>query len=193
VAGLILAAGSSSRLGTDKRLVELGGEPLLRRAARNALAAGLSPAIVVLGPEPDPAAAALDGLQVATVTNSRPADGMPSSLRLALAAVPGECAAALVLLPDMPLVTAAMLADMVERYRAGTAPLVISLYGETPAPPTLYDRALFPALFAAGEGGREVVGAHREEAVVVHRPAGLLVDVDVPADLERLRRLASEP
>lgn len=187
MAGLILAAGSSARLGTDKRLVELGGEPLLRRAARRALAAGLSPVIAVLGPEGDPAAEALDGLPLVRVSNPRPAEGMPSSLRAGLAAVPDDCAGVVVLLPDMPLVTVSMLSELVSRFGAGRAPLVITLYGTTPAPPTLYARALFPALAAAAEGGREVVRAHRHEAVVVRQPAELLVDVDLPEDLERLR------
>ena len=192
VAGIILAAGSSSRLGANKLLIELAGEPLVRRTARRALEAGLSPVVVVLGFEREPVAAALAGLPVALVTNPRHADGMPSSLRVGLGAIPGDCAAALVLLPDMPLVTPPMLAEMIDRFRAGTAPLVISLYGETAAPPTLYSRGLFPALLAAGEGGREVVRAHRSEAEVVRRPAGLLVDLDVPADLERLRALEPE-
>jgi molybdenum cofactor cytidylyltransferase len=130
---------------------------------------------------------------VALVTNPRHADGMPSSLQAGLGAVPGDCGGALVLLPDMPLVAPPMLAEMIDRFRAANAPLVISLYGETAAPPTLYSRALFPALLAAGEGGREVVRAHRNEAEVVRRPAGLLVDVDVPADLERLRALEPDP
>ena len=190
VAGIVLAAGSSSRLGTNNLLAELAGEPLVRRAARCGLAAGLSPLIVVLGFDPEPVSAALAELPVTRVTNPRPAEGMPSSLRAGIGAVPAACGAALVLLPDMPLVTSPMLVEMTDRFRAGGAPLVITLYGETPAPPTLYARALFPALLAAGEGGREVVRAHRGKAAVVRRPAGLLVDVDAPADLERLRSLS---
>ena len=191
VAGVILAAGSSSRLGANKLLLELAGEPLVRRAARRALAAGLSPVIVVLGFELERVAAALGDLPVLAVTNPRHAEGIPSSLRAGIEAVPAECAAALLLLPDMPLVTPPMLAEMIERFRAGGAPLVISLYGQTAAPPTLYARDLFPAILSAGEGGREVVRAYRDRAEVVRRPAELLVDVDVPADLERLR--AMEP
>jgi molybdenum cofactor cytidylyltransferase len=193
VAGVILAAGSSSRLGANKLLLELAGEPLVRRAARRALAAGLSPVIVVLGFELERVAAALGDLPVTAVTNPRHAEGIPSSLQAGIGAVPADCAAALLLLPDMPLVTPPMLAEMIARFRAGGAPLVISLYGQTAAPPTLYARDLFPAILSAGEGGREVVRAYRDLAEVVRRPAELLVDVDVPADLERLRALGPEP
>src|SRR5918994_3357614 len=64
VAALVLAAGASTRLGTNKLLIELAGEPLVRRAARHALDAGLGPVIVVLGHDPGPVAAALAGLPV---------------------------------------------------------------------------------------------------------------------------------
>ncbi|HEU5041857.1 MAG TPA: nucleotidyltransferase family protein [Gemmatimonadales bacterium] len=187
IAGVILAAGSSSRLGTNKLLVELDGEALVRRAARRALAAGLDPLIVVLGFEADRVEAALTGLPLVTVVNPRHAEGMPTSLQAGLRAIPERCDAAVVLLPDMPLVTSEMLAELADRFRATGAPLVISLYGEVAAPPTLYARALFPALLAAGEGGRQVVREHRARAAEVRRPAELLVDLDLPADLERAR------
>ena len=188
VAGVVLAAGSSSRLGENKLLVELEGEPLVRRAASTALAAGLAPVIVVLGHEADRVRAALEDLPVTPVENPRHVEGMPSSFRAGIRAVPDRCDALVILLPDMPFVTPAMVAETVDRYRAEGSPLVITLYGDTPAPPTLYARSLFPAMLAAREGGREVVREHRAAAAAIRRPAGLLLDVDHPADLERLRR-----
>ena len=189
IAALLLAGGSSSRLGTNKLLVELGGEPLIRRAARRALAAGLDPVIAVLGHEAKRIRGALQGLPVTLVGNPRHAEGMPASVHAGLAAVPDNCAAAMVLLPDMPLVTAPMLSELAARFRATGTPLVISLYGETAAPPTLYARALFPALLAAAEGGRQAVGEHRHLAAEVRWPAELMMDLDVPEDLERLRAM----
>ena len=192
IAAVLLAAGASSRLGVNKLLVRVAGEPLVRRAARQALAAGLSPVLVVLGHERDRVAAALAGLPVTPVENPDHAAGMPSSFRAGIAAVPPQCAAAVVLLPDMPLVGATMVRQVVERFRESGARLVTSLYGTIPAPPTLYARGLFPAALAAHEGGRQVVREHREEAAVVRHPADLLVDLDLPDDLERLRRFAPE-
>lgn len=192
IAAVLLAAGASSRLGVNKLLVRVAGEPLVRRAARQALAAGLSPVLVVLGYERDRVAAALADLPVTAVENPDHAAGMPSSFRAGIAAVPPECAAAVVLLPDMPLVGATMVRQVVERFRESGARLVTSLYGTTPAPPTLYARGLFPAALAAHEGGRQVVREHRGEAEVVRHPADLLVDLDLPDDLERLRRFAPE-
>src|SRR3989454_8651669 len=71
VAGVLLAAGASRRMGPgrNKMLLTLGGEPLVRRAARRALAAGLSPVVVVLGHEADQARAALDGLACEVAMN----------------------------------------------------------------------------------------------------------------------------
>lgn len=187
VAGLILAAGESSRLGRNKLLLELDGEPLVRRAARRALEAGLSPVIVVTGFEADRVAAALRGVPVKPVVNPRHAEGIHTSLRTAVEAIPERCGAAVVILPDMPLVTAPMLARSVARFRAGKEPLVISLYGEVQAPPTVYGRSLFPDLAGAGPGGgREVVGRHRHLAGVLRWPADLLADVDLADDASRL-------
>jgi molybdenum cofactor cytidylyltransferase len=193
VAGVVLAAGSSSRLGSNKLLIDLGGETIVHRAARRALEAGLAPVIVVLGFEADRVMEALQKLDVVAAVNPDHTRGMHSSVRVGITRVPADCEAAVVILADMPLVTSAMSAGLVARFRSGTEPLVISLYGDVQAPPTLYARALFPALAAAGKGGgRLVVRDHREEAAALEWPPALLADLDRPEDLERLRSLASE-
>jgi molybdenum cofactor cytidylyltransferase len=193
VAGVVLAAGSSSRLGTNKLLIDLGGETIVRRAARRALEAGLAPVIVVLGFEADRVAEALQGLDVVPVVNPDHAGGMHGSLQAGIGRVPADCEAAVVILADMPLVTSAMSAGLVARFRSGSEPLVISLYGDVQAPPTLYARALFPALGTAGEGGgRQVVRDHRDEAAAMEWPPALLADLDRPEDVERLRSPVTE-
>jgi molybdenum cofactor cytidylyltransferase len=194
VAGVVLAAGASTRLGTNKLLLWLDSEPLVRRVARLALEAGLSPVVVVLGHETERVAAALDGLAVEAVVNPAFGAGMAGSLKLGIARVPADCAAAVVLLADMPFVTAAMVAALVARFRGGTEPLVLSLYGEVQAPPTLYARTLFPALAEAGDGGgRQVVLDHRSEAAELRWPAAALVDIDHPADAARLGMRPTSP
>lgn len=193
VAGVVLAAGSSARLGSNKLLIDIGGETVVRGAVRRALAAGLSPVIAVLGFEADRVTEALLGLDAALVVNPEYATGMHSSMQAGIARVPSDCEAAVVILADMPLVTAAMSAALVARFRKGSEPLVVSLYGGVQAPPTLYARALFPALGAAGPGGgREVVRDHRDEAAVVEWPSAMLADLDRPEDVERLRPLVTD-
>src|SRR5438552_8793075 len=191
VAGVLLAAGTSSRLGSNKLLLELGADTVVRRTARHSLEAGLSPVIVVLGYEAPQVADALAGLPLKTLVIPEYHAGMHASLGAGIARVPAGCDAALVLLSDMPLVTPGMIAEVVARYRAG-GELVISLYGEVQAPPTLYARRLFPALAEAGPGsGRRVIGDHRSAAVELHWPPELVADLDVPGDLERLRGLVA--
>jgi molybdenum cofactor cytidylyltransferase len=194
IAGVVLAAGTSSRLGANKLLLRLDSEPLVRRAARQAAEAGLAPVIVVLGYEAERVAAALDGLAVETIVNPAYGAGMRGSIQTGIEHVPRDCAAAVVLLGDMPLVTAAMIEALAERFRRGTELLVLSLYGEVQAPPTLYARSLFPALAGAGAGGgREVVLTHRSEAAEIRWPVAVLADVDRPEDVARLGVRPAEP
>ena len=189
VAGVVLAAGSSTRMGRNKLFFELDGETLLKRAVRRAIDAGLDPVLVVVGHEAERARAELAGLACTPVDNPDHALGVNRSLRTGISHVPERARAAVVMLADMPFVTSAMVAGLVTRYRESTAPLVISAYGEVNAPPMLYGRALFPELRQmSGSGcGRQVVRRHRDEAIAVSWPEAVLQDVDVPEDYERIR------
>jgi molybdenum cofactor cytidylyltransferase len=195
IAGIVLAAGSSTRMGRNKLLVAVGSESLVRRAARVAGEAGLDPVLVVLGHEAERVREALAGLRCEPVLNARHALGMSTSLDAGVAAAPADAAAVVVLLADMPFVDAAMIRAVVARHREGGAAVVASRYGGVPAPPTLYARALFAELRGGeGEGrGREVVRRHAGEAAFVDWPASALADVDEAADLDRARaRLGEE-
>jgi molybdenum cofactor cytidylyltransferase len=170
VAGVVLAAGASRRMGRNKMLLELEGEPLVRRAARRALEAGLSPVVVVLGHEAEQARAALAGLPVEFATNPDFQGPTSGSLHAGLAR----------LAPD--------------RVAAGdAAPLIVSRYGDVTAPPLLFRRALFAELMAwTGEGcGKAVVQAHRHEARYVDRPGAVLADVDTPEDFAAVQKSSS--
>jgi molybdenum cofactor cytidylyltransferase len=188
VAGIVLAAGTSSRMGRNKMLFELDGESLVRGAARRALDGGLSPLVVVLGYESDRARQALRGLPCTIVVNPEYDHGITSSLRVGVASLPASAPAAMVVLADMPFVTADMIRQMIARYDATRPPLVISDYGGVNAPPMLYDRRLFGELTdETAEGcGKRVVRLHRAEAEVLHWPDSALADIDVPDDYARL-------
>jgi molybdenum cofactor cytidylyltransferase len=189
VAGVLLAAGLSSRMGHNKLFVELGGKTLLRRAAETAAAAGLDPILVVLGHERERAQAELAGFPCTQVFNGDYALGINTSLKAGIAALPGEVAAAVVMLADMPFVSVEMVRELVARWRKAQTPLAVSLYGEVVAPPTLYGKALFPELRALeGEGcGKRVVKRHRAEALELAWPASALTDLDVPDDVVQVR------
>lgn len=191
VAGVVLAAGSSSRMGRNKLLLELGGETVIRRAVRAAVDGGLDPVVVVLGHEAERVRAELSGLPFRAVLNPDHARGVGTSLLVGVAEVPISAAALVVLLADMPFVTASMIGAVVERHRATGAPVVVSRYGETEAPPTLFDRSLFAELLAiAGDRcARQVARRHEQEAAVVAWPAQALRDLDVAGDYQDVRAL----
>jgi molybdenum cofactor cytidylyltransferase len=189
VAGIVLAAGTSTRMGRNKLFFALEGETLLRRAVRRAAEAGLDPVIVVLGHEADRARGALAGLGCRPIVNADYERGINSSVRAGIRSVPWEAVGAVVVLADMPFVTASMIATLVERFRESTMPLVVSDYGGVNAPPALYARSLFDELLSMeGEGcGKQVIRRHRNEALSVSWPADALTDLDVPEDYERVK------
>jgi len=194
VAAIILAAGSSTRMGRNKLLLDVGKQPLVRRTVAAALDAGLHPVIVVLGHEAERVRAAIAGLGCRTVINREHALGMRVSLQAGVRAVPQDARGAVVILADMPFVTASMIRAVAERFVAGDAPLVVSEYGDVSAPPTVYDRSLFPELLAmTGEGsGKQVLLRHRHQAAVVAWPEQALADVDRPEDYERIGAALAE-
>ena len=188
VAGILLAAGMSSRMGSNKLLFELNGESVLRGAAQRALAGGLAPLLVVVGHEADRSRAELAGLACQIVVNPGYENGITTSLHKGIAAVPPEVGAAIVMLADMPFVTPEMISGLIARYRTSQAPLVISDYEGVTAPPMLYDRSLFSEILTMTDGscGKQVVKRHRHEAEVLAWPATALTDIDVPDDYARL-------
>jgi len=171
-------------MGTNKMLLELDGESLVRRAVRRALAAGLAPVVVVIGHEPDRIRAELKDLAVEFAVNPDYTGPTSGSLHRGLNALGPEVGAAVVMLGDMVRVTRETLAMLVAAARGTDAPLVVSRYGAVTAPPLLFRRALFPELLGwTGEGcGKTVVKAHSREAMYVDRPVALLADIDTPED-----------
>lgn len=188
VAGVVLAAGLSSRMGQNKLLLSLEGESLVRRAVRIAVEAGLAPVVVVLGHEAERVRDELRGLECLQVLNPDYAKGAGASLRVGVARAGAEAGAIVVLLADMPYVTTSAIETVVARYRATGAPLVVSRYGDVDAPPTLYDRSLFPELLAIDDDrcGKPVVRRHLHQAAFVSRPAEALHDIDAAADYEHV-------
>jgi molybdenum cofactor cytidylyltransferase len=189
VAGIVLAAGASQRMGRNKLFLELEGETLLRRAVGRAAAAGLAPVLVVLGHQAERALRELEGMTCQPIVNPDFARGINVSLRAGIAAVPAHAKAAVVVLGDMPLVTARMLATLVERFRESGAPLVVSEYAGVQAPPTLFDRSLLDEFLLMEDAAcaKQLVKRHWSQALVVPWPGELLTDLDRPDDFERVK------
>ena len=192
---MILAAGSSSRMGSPKQMLRFQGISLLRRAALAALEAGCSPVIVVTGAFADQSRRELGGLPVQEVVNESWETGMASSVRAGVAALcetAPDATALLLLLCDQPHVTAGVISRLIDAHHATGSAIVASAYQESSGVPALFGRELFPELLQLeGRGGaKQVIGRHAAEAQILPFEAGG-VDVDTPEDYRRLT--AMEP
>jgi len=187
VGGVVLAAGSSSRLGRPKQLLLYKDKTLVRRMAEEALAAGLSPVVVVLGARAEDVAGELTGLPVRTVHNPAWEAGMGSSLQVGVRALT-DVDAALVMLCDQVRVDAAHLKALVETFTRTGAAIVASGYGGTRGVPALFARATFPEFEALtpAQGARGVIAHDTSRVVEVALPGGD-EDIDTAEDLWRLR------
>jgi CTP:molybdopterin cytidylyltransferase MocA len=185
-AAVILAAGRSERMGRDKRFIEWEGEPLLRRAVRVAGEAGLSPVVVVTRPEDPDIPTLLDGLPCHLVPAPTAGGPISGSLRAGFEALPDGVAGAMVILPDMPRVTAEMLRAIASAGASGQWRGVGSRYGDVSGPPVWFARDAWPLLLTSnGEGvGKRVLAGLGEEATWVEWPEERLRDLDFPEDLQ---------
>ena len=183
VSGVVLAAGASTRMGTQKLLLPLGNEPLVRRSVRQVLAAGFDDVLVVLGSEHEATRGALEGLPIRHAVNLQFANGMGSSFRTAVEHL-ADSAAAMFALADQPFVTAREYRTVLDAYRQHTPPIVSVRYGDVTAPPHLFEREFFPELAQLTHGARSVLQRHVDRTMVLQLPPDLLVDVDTPEDYE---------
>ncbi|WP_170393752.1 nucleotidyltransferase family protein [Ruegeria arenilitoris] len=183
---ILLAAGQSSRMGgQDKLLQIIDDQPLLRRAAL--IAGQAAPVIVALPPAPHPRYEALDGLDMQKVEIPDALEGMNASLRGALAHVPPEAKAALILLADLPDITTEDLHAVLSAVQAHPDNLIWRGATEDgkPGHPVIFDRSLFDQLsrLTGDEGAQSVVRAHADKVHLHALPAQhALLDLDTPAD-----------
>ncbi len=189
VAAVVLAAGRSTRMGeANKLLAELDGRPIVRHVVQAALASGAAETIVVTGHEGDKVAAALDGTAARIVANPDHALGMSTSLAAGIASVSPDCEAAIVLLGDMPRLTAAMIDRMIAAAAASPADaIVMACHGGERGNPVLWPRRDFDALRAitGDKGARNLIGEHGDRIVAVELGEAAGFDVDTPEELER--------
>jgi molybdenum cofactor cytidylyltransferase len=191
ITAILLAAGRSTRMGgPNKLLAEIGGKPLVRIAAIEALASRAREVIVVTGHQRDAVAAALQGLPVKLVHNPDFAQGLSTSLRAGLAAVPAEADGIVVCLGDMPQVTAPLIDRLIAAFDPGHHALVVvpTLKGKR-GNPVVWSRRFFADLaqLEGDVGARHLIAANAEVvAEVPVEDAAALTDVDTPEALRAL-------
>ena len=192
IAALILAAGQSRRMGAEnKLLLEIDGKPMVRHVAERVLASAAQPVTIVLGHQPEAVKAALAGLDVGFVENPDYADGLSSSLKAGLAAVPESADGAIVCLGDMPGVST----DLVDRLIAGFNPvegraILAPTRGGRRGNPVLWARRFFDELMtlSGDTGAKHLIGTYGEFLTEIEAPDdGVLIDLDTPAALAAYR------
>ena len=188
---MVLAAGSSSRMGTPKQLLRVGSRTLLRRSVEEAIASSVSATFVVVGVEAERMRNELADLPVVFVENARFAQGIGTSICAGIGAIERETSAfdAVVLLTcDQPHVSVSLIDRLIAEHEARSAALVASSYAGTVGIPALFAREYFSALreLPSERGAKEILLRQRDRVVAVEFEAGA-VDLDTPAEYEQFR------
>jgi molybdenum cofactor cytidylyltransferase len=188
VAAVVLAGGQSRRMGgPNKLLAEIGGKPLVRRVVEQALASRARPVLVVTGHERERVTAALSGLDVGFTHNPDYAEGLSTSVKAGIAALPTEADAAVICLGDMPHIDAALINRLIDAFDpANGALIVVPTSGGKRGNPVLWGRRFFAELSAlqGDVGARHLIGTHSD--VLAETPVesrAVLLDIDTPAAL----------
>jgi molybdenum cofactor cytidylyltransferase len=199
---VILAAGGSSRLGRPKQLLALNGETLVRRAVRAASEAGCHPVIVVVGEIGDTIRSELDirdsrissGLALENLTramiveNAEWRNGIGTSIRRGLQQLPRSVDAVVLLACDQPFVDASIVGKLIAAWEETGRPITASYYANTLGVPALFDRSCFEALLNLPDdsGAKSLIAARPDDVASIAFEDGA-IDIDTPADFERLR------
>lgn len=189
-AGVILAAGASTRMGQSKPLLLWRGEPFIRHIARTALAAGLSPVVIVTGAHTPEIRAAVSALPVILIHNTEWEAGQSTSVRSGIQALPPETGSAIFLLADQPQIPIELVRGLIELHAQSLPPIVAPLIEDRRGNPVLFDRSTFNDLRSlSGDVGGRAVFARQPVTYLPWHDASLLLDVDTPDDYERLKAL----
>lgn len=196
IAGVVLAAGASSRLGRPKQLLPFRGRPLLEQTLARVVAARLDEVVVVLG---GGAAAILDAIELhgaRPVINPDYLAGQSTSLKAGLAAVEDRAEAVVFILGDQPLQSVAVIDALVATYLDSGGPIVVPVYGGARGNPVLFASVTYPLLhgLAGDQGARPLLRSHahlvREAPVAEPAPPA---DIDTWDDYRAILIAAGEP
>jgi molybdenum cofactor cytidylyltransferase len=187
ITAIVLAAGLSSRMGRNKLLADIEGKPLVRRVAEAAAASSADPVIVVSGNGAADTASALAGMQVGVVENPDFRNGLSTSLKCGLRALPDDCDGAIVLLGDMPAVTPALIDKLVAAFDpAESRAICVASYKGKRGNPVLWARQFFSDMLQLeGDVGAKHLMAANSELVCEVEAAddAPLIDIDTPEAL----------
>ena len=185
---VVLAAGESRRMGTQKLLLPYGGTTVVEAVVRSALDSRVDETMVVLGADREAVRNALKSYPVTFAVNEGYRRGMLSSIQTGLASMPGGVQAAVLLLGDQPAVASATIDELVQAYRERRRGIYLPVYGERRGHPILVDAGYRPEILGLDPevGLRQLAKDHPEDVVTVEISEGEAPeDLDVPSDYAR--------
>ncbi len=188
VAGIILAAGGSVRMGQPKILLDWKGKPLIWHAVHKARQAGLDPVMVVLGAVMQPAVHEISEFGVTIVENPAWQNGQSTSLKTGVLALPGDVEAAIIMLADQPLVSVELLENEIDLFLNHHASLVAPRMDNHPSTPVLFARQYFEELITGitgDQGGRTLLSKYPVTWLDDY-PVEIFTDIDTLADYHNL-------
>lgn len=197
IGAVLLAAGRGTRFGgkaeDTKLTADFGGKPLVRHAVEAALASKARPIVAVTGHSAAKVAAALDGLDVFPVHNPAFAEGLASSLKAGVAALPDRVAGVIILLADMPFVSAAVIDRLIAQFEQAEAEPdgIVPVRNGQRGNPVLIGRRLFSqiAKLQGDRGARALLQASTHVLECPIEDAAVEIDIDTPETLAAFNRL----
>ncbi len=189
---VLLAAGSSSRMGQSKQLLSIDGKPLLLKAVDAALGSGANKTFVLLGSNDAAHRKIIDHLPLEIIFNPDWEKGMGTSLRVgvsnALKMIP-EMEAVIIVVCDQPLVTSLHLKTLIQKYRTTKKAIIASAYENTIGVPALFNRSVFQKLLNLedGHGAKKILMDMAESVELVDFPGGA-IDLDTPEDCRAFQK-----
>lgn len=191
ISAIILAAGSSSRLGQSKQLVKIDGTPLLVKTITTTLEINFKEVVVVLGSDYSIHEALINHLPVRIVANENWQTGMGSSVKTGLKSllnIQPDTSAVMILVCDQPYLSSGHLKALITSYINSNKPLVASRYNSNTGVPALFDKQLFSELLQIDDrqGAKPLLQKFQHVMVQVEWPEGKF-DIDTPDDLKQLK------
>jgi molybdenum cofactor cytidylyltransferase len=187
IAAVVLAAGLSSRMGRNKLLAYIDGKPLIRRVVEAAAASSADPIVVVSGNAAAETAATLSGLDVRVIDNPDYRNGLSTSLKCGLRELPDDCDGAVILLGDMPAVTAALIDRLVAAFDPSESRAIcVATHHGKRGNPVLWARQFFPEMLQleGDVGAKHMMAANGELVCEVEAADDApLIDIDTPESL----------
>lgn len=191
---IILAGGSSTRMGTSKQLLIIDGQPLLAKIIAQTLLTAAKKIVVVVGANEDQHREAIESFPVDVISNPNWSNGMGSSLKTGLEHVMGTGSfdGVVILACDQPTLSADLIASLVDTHERSGKPIVASRYANTTGVPVFFQAQYFQQLLNLKDehGAKRILNECRNDVATVEFPSGE-IDLDTPDDLNRFLKSES--